>query len=85
MVFSLLNATVFGLAAPPSLPLCLWDGYTGVGGTVTLSCMVAEGVPTPEMRWHKLQPEEISLPMNMDGKSCLTCVLNQSRKKHLVA
>ncbi|XP_046899182.1 immunoglobulin superfamily member 11 isoform X2 [Hypomesus transpacificus] len=53
--------------APPSLPLCLWDGYTGVGGTVTLSCMVAEGVPTPEMRWHKLQPEEISLPMNMDG------------------
>ncbi|XP_024250541.1 immunoglobulin superfamily member 11 isoform X1 [Oncorhynchus tshawytscha] len=53
--------------APPSLPLCLWDGVTDTGGSVALSCMVAEGVPTPEMRWDKLEPEEISLPINMDG------------------
>ncbi|KAK6316724.1 immunoglobulin superfamily member 11-like [Coregonus clupeaformis] len=53
--------------APPSLPLCLWDGVTDMGGSVALSCMVAEGVPTPEMRWDKLEPEEISLPINMDG------------------
>ncbi|XP_021474481.2 immunoglobulin superfamily member 11 isoform X1 [Oncorhynchus mykiss] len=53
--------------APPSLPLCLWDGVTDTGGSVALSCMVAEGVPIPEMRWDKLEPEEISLPINMDG------------------
>ncbi|XP_035637015.1 immunoglobulin superfamily member 11 isoform X1 [Oncorhynchus keta] len=53
--------------APPSLPLCLWDGVTDTGGSVALSCMVAEGVPTPEMRWDKLEPEEISLPINMNG------------------
>uniref|UniRef100_A0A4W5K1Y5 Uncharacterized protein n=1 Tax=Hucho hucho TaxID=62062 RepID=A0A4W5K1Y5_9TELE len=38
-----------GLSAPPSLPLCLWDGVTDIGGSVALSCMVAEGVPTPEI------------------------------------
>jgi hypothetical protein len=57
------------LSAPPSLPLCLWDGVTDTGGSVALSCMVAEGVPTPDMRWDKLEPEEISLPINMNGKS----------------
>ncbi|KAJ7996324.1 hypothetical protein DPEC_G00235910 [Dallia pectoralis] len=53
--------------APPSLPLCLWEGVTDPGGSVALSCMVAEGVPVPEMHWDKLEPEEISLPINMDG------------------
>ncbi|XP_010901994.1 immunoglobulin superfamily member 11 [Esox lucius] len=53
--------------APPSLPLCLWEGVTDMGGSVALSCMVAEGVPIPEMRWDKLEPQEISLPIKMDG------------------
>lgn len=43
---------------------------TDIGGSVALSCMVAEGVPTPEMQWNKLELEEISLPIHMDGKSC---------------
>ncbi|XP_067464164.1 immunoglobulin superfamily member 11 [Thunnus thynnus] len=53
--------------APPSLPVCQWDGDIDMGGSVTLSCMVAEGVPTPEIHWDKLNPEEISLPINMEG------------------
>ncbi|KAL3042849.1 hypothetical protein OYC64_020717 [Pagothenia borchgrevinki] len=53
--------------APPSLPVCQWDGDIDVGGSVTLSCSVAEGIPTPEIRWDKLNPEEIALPINMDG------------------
>ncbi|KAM3868883.1 immunoglobulin superfamily member 11 [Diretmus argenteus] len=53
--------------APPSLPMCQWDGETELGGSVTLSCVVAEGVPTPEIRWDKLNPEEVSLPVNMEG------------------
>ncbi|XP_012683124.2 immunoglobulin superfamily member 11 [Clupea harengus] len=53
--------------APPSLPVCLWEGDTEAGGSVTLSCAVAEGVPTPEMRWEKLEPEQISLPLNMEN------------------
>ncbi|XP_023823201.1 immunoglobulin superfamily member 11 isoform X1 [Salvelinus sp. IW2-2015] len=57
----------FNVLAPPSLPMCLWNGVTDTGGSVALSCMVAEGVPTPEMRWDKLEPEKISLPINMDG------------------
>lgn len=39
------------------------------GGSITLSCSVAEGVPTPEIRWDKLNPEEISLPINMEGQN----------------
>lgn len=43
-----------------------------MGGSVTLSCSVAEGVPTPEIHWDKLSPEEIALPINMEGQ-CHTC------------
>uniref|UniRef100_A0A3P8U5B4 Zgc:165604 n=1 Tax=Amphiprion percula TaxID=161767 RepID=A0A3P8U5B4_AMPPE len=53
--------------APPSLPVCQWDGDIDMGGSVRLSCSVAEGIPTPEIRWDKLNPEEISLPINMEG------------------
>ncbi|KAG8008590.1 Immunoglobulin superfamily member 11 [Nibea albiflora] len=53
--------------APPSLPVCQWDGDIDMGGSVTLSCSVAEGVPTPEIHWDKLSPEEIALPINMEG------------------
>ncbi|XP_057676632.1 immunoglobulin superfamily member 11 isoform X2 [Corythoichthys intestinalis] len=52
----------------PSLPACRWDGDMDTGGSVTLSCSVAEGIPTPEIRWDKLNPEEISLPINMEGE-----------------
>ncbi|KAL2094835.1 hypothetical protein ACEWY4_009554 [Coilia grayii] len=55
------------ILAPPSLPVCLWEGDTEEGGSVTLSCAVAEGVPTPEMRWEKLEPESMTLPLNMDS------------------
>ncbi|XP_032388759.1 immunoglobulin superfamily member 11 [Etheostoma spectabile] len=55
------------ILAPPSLPLCQWDGDIDMGGSVTLSCSVVEGVPTPEIRWDKLNPEEITLPINMEG------------------
>ena len=37
-----------------------------VGGRVTLSCSVAGGRPTPELQWHKMEPERIMLPINMD-------------------
>uniref|UniRef100_A0AAY4A0H9 Ig-like domain-containing protein n=1 Tax=Denticeps clupeoides TaxID=299321 RepID=A0AAY4A0H9_9TELE len=56
-------------AAPPSLPVCLWEGDTDAGGSVTLSCGVAEGVPTPTIRWEKLQPNPIALPTNMESKN----------------
>ncbi|XP_053187064.1 immunoglobulin superfamily member 11 [Scomber japonicus] len=56
-----------GVLAPPSLPMCQWDGDIDVGGSVTLFCTVTEGVPTPEIHWDKLNPEEISLPINMEG------------------
>uniref|UniRef100_A0A672GDY7 Zgc:165604 n=1 Tax=Salarias fasciatus TaxID=181472 RepID=A0A672GDY7_SALFA len=52
--------------APPSLPVCQWDGDVDVGGSVRLSCSVAEGVPAPEIRWDKLNPEEISLPTEIE-------------------
>ncbi|KAM6983665.1 immunoglobulin superfamily member 11 isoform 1-T1 [Tautogolabrus adspersus] len=58
---------VLSVLAPPSLPVCQWDGDIDVGGSVTLSCSVAEGVPTPEIHWDKLSPEEIALPINMEG------------------
>ncbi|KAM4726942.1 immunoglobulin superfamily member 11 [Anableps anableps] len=53
---------------PPSLPVCEWDGAIDMGGSVRLSCSVGEGVPTPEIRWEKVNPEEISLPINMEGE-----------------
>ncbi|CAL1573509.1 unnamed protein product [Knipowitschia caucasica] len=53
--------------SPPSLPVCQWDGPITEGGSVTLSCSVDEGIPTPEIEWDKLSPEEIPLPVNMDG------------------
>uniref|UniRef100_A0A665UQQ0 Immunoglobulin superfamily member 11-like n=1 Tax=Echeneis naucrates TaxID=173247 RepID=A0A665UQQ0_ECHNA len=58
---------VLSVLAPPSLPVCQWDGDIEAGGSVTLFCSVLEGVPTPEIHWHKLNPEEISLPINMEG------------------
>ncbi|KAM8899745.1 immunoglobulin superfamily member 11 [Spinachia spinachia] len=53
--------------APPSLPVCQWDGDIDTGGSVTLSCSVVEGVPRPEIRWDKVNPGEIALPINMEG------------------
>lgn len=53
---------------PPSLPVCQWDGDINMGGSVRLSCLVAEGIPTPEIRWDKLNPDEISLPINMESQ-----------------
>ncbi|XP_019941203.2 immunoglobulin superfamily member 11 [Paralichthys olivaceus] len=58
---------VLSVLEPPSLPMCQWDGDIDIGGSVTLTCSVAEGVPTPEIHWDKLNPEEISLPINMEG------------------
>ncbi|XP_071754221.1 immunoglobulin superfamily member 11 [Centroberyx gerrardi] len=58
---------VLNVLAPPSLPVCQWDGDIEMGGSVTLSCTVAEGVPAPQIHWDKLNPEEIALPINMDG------------------
>ncbi|MBN3313996.1 IGS11 protein, partial [Atractosteus spatula] len=53
--------------APPSTPHCLPDGHPDEGGSVTLSCYVDEGVPTPQMSWDKLEPEHISLPVIKEG------------------
>ncbi|XP_018607500.2 immunoglobulin superfamily member 11 [Scleropages formosus] len=53
--------------APPSLPMCLWDGDTVVGSSVTLTCVVEQSVPVPEIQWNKLEPEQIPLPVNMLG------------------
>ncbi|XP_069036660.1 immunoglobulin superfamily member 11 [Lepisosteus oculatus] len=53
--------------APPSTPHCLPDGHPDEGGSVTLSCYVDEGVPTPQMSWDKLEPEHVSLPVNKEG------------------
>lgn len=55
-------------AAPPSLPVCLWEGDTEAGGNVQLSCLVAEGFPTPQVIWEKLEPDKMTLPVNMHGK-----------------
>ncbi|XP_060790901.1 immunoglobulin superfamily member 11 [Neoarius graeffei] len=51
----------------PSLPVCMWEGDTDVGGTVTLTCLVTEGIPTPHITWEKLEPHHI-LPSSMDGE-----------------
>ena len=64
----LVQCLMIVVAAPPSLPACQWDGDIDMGGSVTLSCSVAEGVPTPEIHWDKLNPEEIALPINMEGQ-----------------
>ncbi|MGH0145381.1 UNVERIFIED_CONTAM: hypothetical protein FKN15_032163 [Acipenser sinensis] len=53
--------------APPSSPLCLWDGRADEGGSISLSCSVEEGVPVPELRWDKLEPDQISLPVNKEA------------------
>ncbi|CAM4669325.1 unnamed protein product [Leuciscus chuanchicus] len=52
--------------APPSLPVCLWEGDTDAGGNVRLSCGVVEGFPTPQVIWEKLEPDKTTLPVNMD-------------------
>lgn len=67
-------------AAPPSLPVCLWEGDTEAGGNVQLSCLVAEGFPTPQVIWEKLEPDKMTLPVNMNGKkkSFITEVQNTS-------
>ncbi|XP_005735438.1 immunoglobulin superfamily member 11 [Pundamilia nyererei] len=59
---------VLSVLVPPSLPVCQWDGDINMGGSVRLSCLVAEGIPTPEIRWEKLNPDEISLPINMESE-----------------
>ncbi|XP_061105324.1 immunoglobulin superfamily member 11 [Conger conger] len=53
--------------APPTLPLCQWEGDLDLGGSVTMSCAVEGGVPVPEMRWEKVEPDSISLPLDMEG------------------
>ncbi|KAA0720183.1 Phosphofurin acidic cluster sorting protein 1 [Triplophysa tibetana] len=53
--------------APPSLPMCLWEGDTDTGGNVKLSCVVVEGFPAPQLIWEKVEPDQIILPVNMDG------------------
>ncbi|XP_041864161.1 immunoglobulin superfamily member 11 [Melanotaenia boesemani] len=58
---------VLSVLEPPSLPVCQWDGDIDMGGSVTLSCLVAKGVPTPDIRWQKVNPEEILPPINMKG------------------
>ncbi|KAK3555822.1 hypothetical protein QTP86_029052, partial [Hemibagrus guttatus] len=64
---------------PPSLPVCMWEGDTDVGGTVTLTCLVMEGVPTPVMSWEKLEPDHITLPMSPGGeKMGLVQIANMS-------
>ncbi|XP_041089311.1 immunoglobulin superfamily member 11 isoform X1 [Polyodon spathula] len=55
------------ILAPPSSPLCLWDGLADEGGSISLSCSVEEGVPVPELRWDKLEPDQISLPVKKEG------------------
>ncbi|KAK1154168.1 immunoglobulin superfamily member 11-like isoform X2 [Acipenser oxyrinchus oxyrinchus] len=55
------------ILAPPSSPLCLWDGRADEGDSISLSCSVEEGVPVPELRWDKLEPDQISLPVNKEG------------------
>ncbi|XP_076025185.1 immunoglobulin superfamily member 11 [Genypterus blacodes] len=54
------------VTAPPSLPVCEWFGDVSVGGSVSLSCSVSEGVPTPELHWDHLEEEEVSLPVHME-------------------
>ncbi|XP_035290884.1 immunoglobulin superfamily member 11 isoform X1 [Anguilla anguilla] len=64
---------------PPSLPVCQWEGEMDVGGSVTMSCAVEQGVPAPEMRWEKVEPDPISLPLDMDGDLKGTvCIANIS-------
>ncbi|XP_066574030.1 immunoglobulin superfamily member 11 isoform X2 [Amia ocellicauda] len=55
------------ILAPPSPPLCRSDGHSDEGGSMTLSCYVEEGVPIPELRWDKLEPDQLALPTNMEG------------------
>lgn len=65
----------------PSLPVCMWEGDTDVGGTVTLTCLVTEGVPTPQMSWEKLEPHHIILPISMGGNKYISIIrLNMWRK-----
>ncbi|CAL8267668.1 unnamed protein product [Merluccius merluccius] len=59
---------VLSVLVPPSQPVCQWEGVVAVGGSVTLSCSVAGGYPTPQLHWYKMEPERISLPINMAGK-----------------
>lgn len=67
MISGLLYDGVFAVV-PPSLPVCMWEGNTDVGDTVTLTCLVMEGVPTPQMSWEKLEPDHLTLPISMGGK-----------------
>ncbi|KAM4545659.1 immunoglobulin superfamily member 11 isoform 2-T2 [Odontesthes bonariensis] len=57
---------VLSVLEPPSLPVCQWDGDIDTGGSVRLSCSVAEGVPTPEIHWERVNPQEILPPINME-------------------
>ncbi|XP_072231212.1 immunoglobulin superfamily member 11 [Leuresthes tenuis] len=52
---------------PPSLPVCQWDGDIDTGGSVRLSCSVAEGVPAPDIHWEKVNPEEILPAVSTEG------------------
>lgn len=58
------------VVAPPSRPVCQWDGHIDAGGSVTLSCSVGQGVPTPEIRWERLNPEDVPLPIDTEGQCC---------------
>lgn len=71
-ISGLLNAV--SAVVPPSLPVCMLEGDSDVGGTVTLSCLVMEGVPTPVMSWEKLKPKHITLPISMGGNKTISII-----------
>ncbi|XP_061595774.1 immunoglobulin superfamily member 11 isoform X1 [Cololabis saira] len=54
---------------PPSLPVCQWDGDIELGGSVQLSCSVAEGVPTPDVRWERVNPGDEPVPVDVEGEA----------------
>ncbi|XP_061595775.1 immunoglobulin superfamily member 11 isoform X2 [Cololabis saira] len=60
---------------PPSLPVCQWDGDIELGGSVQLSCSVAEGVPTPDVRWERVNPGDEPVPVDVEGE--LKCVIDR--------
>lgn len=69
--------TCRGVAAPPSRPVCRWDGGVELGGRVTLSCSVLEGEPSPEIHWDKMSPQELTL-IAMEGSVQMVNVSSQT-------
>ena len=74
-VYGCVYVCVF-LQCPPPSPCAGGRGVVAVGGSVTLSCSVAGGYPTPQLHWYKMEPERISLPINMAGRRTSTSPFN---------